>query len=180
MKTSEKVDLIISSLLKVKTKLQAVAKSADNPFYKSKYATLEAHLLEVEPLLAENGLLLLQPTGVNEQGLNTVSSVIYHISGQFVSSELVMGSLDAQKTGASVTYYRRFTLGALLGMIAADDDGNVASGKTDKVTQTSKVADKQDSKLLTTRPSFKRPAKAVVKDNSKPVAQVQASSGNDI
>lgn len=132
MKTSEKIDQIIPALLKVKAKLQAVIKDSNNPFYKSKYATLEAHLLEVEPLLAENGLLLLQPTVYNElTNMNLVESNIYHSSGQFVSSSLAITAtgLDAQKTGASITYYRRFTLGALLGIINADDDGNTASSK---------------------------------------------------
>lgn len=196
MKTSDKVDLIIPSLLKVKAKLQAVIKDSNNPFYKSKYATLESHLLEVEPLLAENELVLLQPTSYEvSTNTNLVSSIIYHKSGQFVSSTLAVTAtgLDAQKTGASVTYYRRFTLGALLGIINADDDGNTASSKVNpaqKITSgtltgpstgpnagqgTVKLgtdpvsAPKGD--LVTGKPSFRKPA-------AKPASSVVARPTN--
>lgn len=182
MKTSEKVDLIIPALLKVKEKLQAVIKDSNNPFYKSKYATLESHLLEVEPLLAENGLLLLQPTVYNDlTNMNSVESNIYHSSGQFVSASLAITAtgLDAQKIGASVTYYRRFTLGALLGIINADDDGNTASNKVNPAQKivapatgpnagqgtvklgTNPASVPQGNTAIAAKPSFRKPKPAL-------------------
>lgn len=134
MNTSPQIDKIVPALIAVKSKLQAVTKDANNPFFKSKYADLGAHLDAVEPLLAENGLVLTQPTGIHPTtGKNTVSSILMHTSGQYISSVMALVSKDEndmQKLGSAVTYGRRYTLGALLGMKAEDDDGNAASGKS--------------------------------------------------
>lgn len=133
MKTSEKVDKILPALILVKSKLQAVAKSANNPFFKSKYADLNTYLDEVEKHLEVNGLVLLQPVSINPlTGANIVESIIMHAaSGQFVSSEMtvVTKEQDMQKLGSAITYARRYTLGPLLAMKAEDDDGNTASNK---------------------------------------------------
>ncbi len=128
---SENVDQILPALLKVKENLQAVTKSAANPFFKSKYADLNTHLDAVEPLLAANGLILLQPVSTNEVGTNSVASVIMHTSGQFIRSEMRITAKeeDMQKFGSAITYARRYTLGALLSMKAEDDDGENAVGR---------------------------------------------------
>jgi hypothetical protein len=158
MKTSEQLDKIIPALMTVKGKLQAVTKGANNPFFKSKYADLNTYLDEVEPLLAENELVLFQPVRVADiTGANIVASIIMHKSGQFISSEMnvAAGNLDAQKLGAAVTYFRRYTLGALLAMKAEDDDGNTASGKTTekKSTAIDKSPDTATKPQLTTSAS---------------------------
>lgn len=121
---------ILPALAKVKSQLGAVSKKANNPFFKSKYADLNTYLDEVEPLLEENGLLLLQPV-VSYSDHNVVVSRILHVeSGQSVESSMkLVGDTDMQKAGSGITYARRYTLGALLSMKAEDDDGNSASGK---------------------------------------------------
>lgn len=122
---------ILPALAKVKSQLGAVSKKANNPFFKSKYADLNTYLDEVEPLLEENGLLLLQPV-VSYSDHNVVVSRILHVeSGQSVESSMkLVGDTDMQKAGSGITYARRYTLGALLSMKAEDDDGNHAAGKT--------------------------------------------------
>lgn len=136
MNMSQNIDKLVPALIAVKSQLRTVTKSAKNPFFKSNYADLNSHLEVVEPLLAENGLVLLQPTGIHPQtGKGTVSSILLHTSGQYITSVMELSSkdmTDPQKLGSSVTYMRRYTLGALLGMQAADDDGNAGAGKTKK------------------------------------------------
>lgn len=143
MNTSPQIDKIVPALIAVKSELQAVTKSASNPFFKSKYASLDAHLEAVEPLLAKNGLVLIQPTGIHPNtGKGTVSSILMHVSGQFVTSIMELAAkdpTDCQKLGSSVTYFRRYTLGALLGMSAVDDDGEDAVGRTKLTKQASVV-----------------------------------------
>jgi hypothetical protein len=51
MITSEKLDKILPALANVKAELGAVLKSANNPFFKSKYADLNTYLDEVEERL---------------------------------------------------------------------------------------------------------------------------------
>ena len=99
-------------------------KSADNPFFKSKYLELSDLLLAVEPLLEKNGLLLMQPVRDGK-----VWSEIYDIeTGEVVQSYLDLPNIaDPQKLGGAITYFRRYTLQALLSLQAVDDDGNEAS-----------------------------------------------------
>jgi len=122
---------VLKKLLKVKSEMGSVAKSSDNPFFKSKYADLNAHLQLVEPLLEKNGLLLLQPVESDERGDKVVTRILDSESGEEVRSEmhLVLVKEDMQQKGAAVTYARRFTLGSLLALQAEDDDGETASGR---------------------------------------------------
>ncbi len=142
MNTSEKLDQILPALLKVKSELKAVTKGANNPFFKSKYADLNAYLEEVEPLLEKNGLILTQAPQYNTMtNVNVVETRIYHaVSGQWIGGSMkLVGETDMQKAGSAITYGRRYVLGGLLSMQAVDDDGNVASSKITKPTVTNTV-----------------------------------------
>ena len=127
MKTSTETNKLLPALFKAKQEFTAVSKSADNPFFKSKYASLNEHLEVVDPVLYKYGLMLLQPaTG------SSVESIIVHAeSGQWVSSDmnLVLAKNSMQDAGSAVTYARRYTLGALLSLRAEDDDGETATGR---------------------------------------------------
>lgn len=184
---------VLAKLAKVKSELQAVTKSANNPFFKSKYADLNTYLNEVEPRLEKEGLLLLQPCQAlyNNEGHTVVKSIIFDVkTGESVESSMVLvGTLDMQKAGSAVTYGRRYTLGSLLAMQAEDDDGNAASAKTTAPKAKSVEATKTVTKALddlraassgsapeglkggpsTTRSSFRKPA-----------ASKATSSGDDL
>lgn len=164
-------DKILPALAKVKAKLQGVAKSTNNPFFKSKYADLNAHLDAVEPLLEENGLMLLQPvtTMYSQSGIeNVVTSRIYHIeSGQSIESSMkLVGGSDMQKMGSGVTYARRYTLGSLLSMQALDDDGEGIAdrGSKDK-------PEKAQSKVAPAKEPVKEAARIVTSTPAAPVAK---------
>jgi len=189
MITSTEVNKVLPALKAVKSKLQAVAKKANNPFFKSKYADLNTYLEEVEPLLEEAGLVLMQPV-VSIVTNNMVVSRIYHVeTGQYVESSMrLVGETDMQKAGSAVTYARRYTLGALLSMKAEDDDGNHAVGKTDKPKTATTTTSSGGSSVSTSapaitnapittaaRPSFRKPSKPA----AAPVQETE-SSGDDL
>jgi len=115
---------IYKKLLSAKKEMEAITKDSKNPFFKSNYFDVNKLLLEVEPILQKNGLLLLQPL---EDGL--VKSMIFDSEeGSCVCSSLQLPEIkDPQKIGSAITYYRRYTLQSLLGLQAEDDDGNNAS-----------------------------------------------------
>jgi hypothetical protein len=120
---------IYKKLLLVKSELSAVKKDLKNPFYKSSYADINSYLEAVEPVLQKHGLVLLQPV----EGDMLTTFIIDPESDQRVRSFIKLPDLgDPQKLGSAITYYRRYTLGSLLAMQAEDDDGNSASGVTDK------------------------------------------------
>ena len=112
-------------LLEVKKQIGTLSKQSKNPFYKSSYLDLNGLLDAVEPLLWEQGLLLLQPI----QGNKVYSVIIDSESGETLfSSEIQLPPItDPQKLGSCITYFRRYTLKSLLAISEEDDDGNKAS-----------------------------------------------------
>lgn len=138
MKTSEKTDQVLGSLLKAKAGIGAVAKDKKNDFHKSKYADINSFLEVVEPALVKEGLVLLQPTGKDEYGPFVETKIFHASSGQFISSrvDLILTKNDMQGLGSAVTYARRYSLQSLLALQADDDDGNGASGHPLKAAPT--------------------------------------------
>ena len=107
-----------------KQKIGKVVKNANNPHFKKSYADINSLLETVEPILLENGLLLLQP--IIDGYVNTM--IIDIDNGDSVSSSLRLPDvLDPQKLIGATTYYRRASLQSLMSLQAVDDDGNEIS-----------------------------------------------------
>jgi hypothetical protein len=112
---------IYVKLWKAKHEIKGVTKGKDNPFFKSKYADLNAILDAVEPILLKYNLIILQPI---LEGC-VVTQIIDIETGEKVESKLLLPILnDPQKQIAGVTYFRRATLQSLLSLQAVDNDGN--------------------------------------------------------
>lgn len=119
-----KVAGLYPKLHAAKQKIGKVVKNSTNPHFKNKYADINGLIETVEPILLEQGLLLLQP--IFDGIIST--SIIDIESGQSVVSSMRLPDIqDPQKVGSAVTYYRRYTLQSLLSLQAEDDDANSAS-----------------------------------------------------
>lgn len=115
---------IYFKLWKAKHEIGKIAKGKDNPFFKSKYADLNALLEATEPILLKYELIVLQPI---IDGY-VCTRIIDCESGDYVESSLLLPVVnDPQKQIAGVTYFRRATLQSLLSLQAIDDDGNTVS-----------------------------------------------------
>lgn len=117
-----------TALLEVQKKIGPLKKDAKNPFFNSKYATLEQVLDCLKGPLFNAGLSVTQST--HEDNLLTV---VAHISGESRSYTYPLACKDQndpQKMGAAVSYARRYSLQGIFFMAAEDDDGNLASGKS--------------------------------------------------
>ena len=126
MQKSDSIKEIAAALITFHVKVEKIPKDSNNPFFKSKYASLSAILDAIIDPLNESGLAFCQfPSG--EHGLTTL---LMHTSGEWISSEYTMRPTkdDPQGTGSAITYQRRYALSAILGLnIDDDDDGNEAS-----------------------------------------------------
>lgn len=94
--------------------------------YKFKYADLSACCKAAAPALKANGLAVSQI--ISDGKLITVLS---HKSGQWFKSELLLPtqSADYQAFGSAITYLKRYSYCAILGIVAdTDDDVNMACG----------------------------------------------------
>lgn len=131
MEMSENINEIAAALAKAQAKIGNVAKDAKNPHFKADYASLAAVLETCRPILAENGLCVMQPASSEDSGAVTVETMIAHTSGQWVRSRISCrpGKPDAQGIGSVITYMRRYSLASLVGVAQADDDGEGASGR---------------------------------------------------
>lgn len=72
---------------------------------------------------------LLQPIGVDENGVNGVRCILVHKSGHVFETDTypfaVKEGAKLQDEGAEITYRKRYSLGAFLGMATEEDtDGN--------------------------------------------------------
>jgi hypothetical protein len=130
MKQSESIDKIIPAFIAFQSDMPSVPKDGNNPHFKSKYATLGAITEATRPHLAKHGLGFMQWMS-NRDGYQLIVTRIMHTSGQWMEDEgyiLNPTKNDPQGMGSAVTYARRYTLGASLGIITEDDDdGNRAS-----------------------------------------------------
>ena len=139
MKRSESIANIAAALCKFQSECPAPKKIAENPHFKSKYSPLEEIISTIKPHLSKNGLSFFQSTTTEGENI-CVTTLILHTSGEFIESEplkLPMGKVTAQNAGSAVTYARRYSLCAALGIAAEDDDdGNAA-------TEQPKASDKQ-------------------------------------
>jgi len=129
MNKSESIKNIAGALVKFQASVSKVAKEANNPFFKSKYASLANILDTIQKPLSESGLAISQfPDG------NALTTIILHAdSGEWMESSYVMPVAkqnDPQAMGSAMTYARRYALGSILNLnIDDDDDGEKAMGR---------------------------------------------------
>jgi len=123
-------------LHRAKLAIGKVVKNAQN--HHSKYADLNAIMSEVEPVLLENGLVLLQPI----QGNSVCTQIIDIETGDMLEScmDLPQG-ITPQQMGSAITYYRRYTLQSALSLQAVDDDGQQASKEQPTETKKESLSD---------------------------------------
>lgn len=138
---------ISTALLKAQTEMSNPKKGATNPFFKSKYADLNAIREAVIPTLNENGITVLQPI-VHVDGKNFVKTILLHESGELLDSltEIIYNKQnDAQAQGSGISYARRYALQSFVCVGADDDDGNKASHTKIKEKATSEILKKAKS-----------------------------------
>jgi hypothetical protein len=111
--------------------VEAIKKDNTNSHFKSKYFDINGLLEEVLPKLNKHGLILVQRLAANDTGMLLITEVCDAESGESISSTMKLPEVGKpQEYGSAITYFRRYSLQALLGLMAEDDDGNVASGRS--------------------------------------------------
>jgi hypothetical protein len=127
MNKSESIKNISVALIKFQAEVQNPKNTADNPFYKSKYAPLNEILNDVRPLLSKHGLGVIQsPSGDGEK--ITIHTMLVHESGEWIEFDpltLKAEKITPQGAGVAITYGRRYSFSSVTGIASEpDDDGN--------------------------------------------------------
>ncbi|WP_427007166.1 ERF family protein [Pseudarthrobacter sp. H2] len=129
---------IAKALVALQAEVQGLGKTAKNDHFKNTYAPLDEVMDAALPLLTKNKLSLMQwPITVGTE--HFLHSVLLHESGASMQSDvkLLLVKQDPQGLGSALTYTRRQTVMAILGLSAKDedDDGNKASNHLPPPTQ---------------------------------------------
>lgn len=162
---SQNIGELAKALAAAQGQMEAARKDTKNPFYGKSYSTLAACWDAVRDQLANNGLAVSQLPFEDGDRIG-VETILMHSSDQWVSSSLSMtpvrekkgegfiAAYDPQAAGSTITYLRRYSLAAIVGIAQEDDDGNAGSGKNDKKPEGST---KPPSKSATKEPAKQAP-----------------------
>jgi|TARA_R110000824_G_scaffold81763_6_gene205371 hypothetical protein len=127
MTTPKQPQTLAAALLAVQGEIGNATKSAANPFFKSKYADLNAVHDAVLPVMTKHGVQVQQSTGWDAEGRFLLSTVLSVGDDAVTASWPLPTSGTPQEMGSALTYARRYTLQTVAGIGAEDDDGNAAS-----------------------------------------------------
>lgn len=143
---------IYSKIIDFQKSMPTIKKDETNPFYKSKYATLDSIQKAIQEPLAKAGLGYTQQA--TQEGLKTT---LFDLDGntlEFIYPAVFAGK--PQEIGSAMTYAKRYALTACLGLIIEgdDDDGNQAQESKQEVkkfdaTNTVWMTQEQFEKLKT-------------------------------
>ena len=135
MKTSEKIDALAAALAKAQSEIKPPTKDKTVEMalksgrkVKYSYADLSTVLEAVRGPLTKNGLTLSHATDA-ENGTFKLSARLMHASGQWIEATYPLPTgASPQDMGSAITYARRYTACALIGIATEDDeDGEVAT-----------------------------------------------------
>jgi len=125
-----------NAFLAAQRHMPTIKKTSDNPHFKSKFADFVELVEKVKPVLNAHGLYFLHTVSSDIDGNNIVVSceVIHAESGQSKASSVSWRpeKNTAQSVGSLITYMKRYTLQAMCGVAAddEDDDGHSAGAKS--------------------------------------------------
>lgn len=135
---------LLTALNKFQAECPAVEKGKNNPFFKSKYASLDAIQYVIQPFLAKHGLVVTQCNINTDNGL-FVETRVYHVENgnDCITSvfPIIIQKNTPQDYGSAVSYARRYSLTGVLNVRVvdeSDDDGNTASTISDTPAVTAK------------------------------------------
>lgn len=126
MNHSDSVVALAVAMAKAQGAMTDPKRTSENPYFKSKYADLGEVVAVSRASLAANGLSVVQTVASNPEVV-AVTTTLLHESGQWMTdtASFPLGDKTTiQQVGSVVTYLRRYSLMAILGLAPVDDDGN--------------------------------------------------------
>ena len=125
---------LLKSLASFQQEVKVIHKGTQG--YGYSYADLPKIFEEINPLLQKHGLAFTQLIN-SQDGLNYLKTILFHVeSGESIDSNTLIpyvqlkGMNDFQSFGSGVTYFRRYCLSTILGIVTDKDTD--ASGEQEK------------------------------------------------
>lgn len=149
MRFSDSLSNIAAALSKVQAEIKNPIKNQVNKGVQGAplYANLEDTLQDyVRPILSKHGMSVFQPIKTDDAGRVGVCTVLLHETGEFIEGDYVFCEVkiptnasgkeiltQGQATGVNITYLRRYSLNAALGINGdKDTDGSYGDESNDE------------------------------------------------
>ena len=135
MEQSPTIGKLAAALSKAQGEISAAIKDSKNPHFGSSYADLASVMAVAREPLAKHELAVMQTADDSDGDAEhlTLVTTLAHSSGEWIRGRLRMpaggpgNKLNPQTFGSCMTYARRYSLAAIVGIVQDDDDGNGAS-----------------------------------------------------
>jgi hypothetical protein len=141
---------LLKSLAAFQQEVKVIHKATQG--YGYSYADLPKIFEEINPLLQKHGLGFTQLINTKE-GINYLATVVFHVeSGEQIESNCMIpyvqlkGMNDFQSFGSGVTYFRRYCLSSMLGLVTDKDTD--ASGEQVKTKKKPKIDNERLQKAI--------------------------------
>ena len=129
MKQSETIKSLLEGLVKAQAEFPTLPK--DKSGYGYKYTDLDTVISTVKPILAKFNIGFMQMLSTLEGNVKAITTRVFNSAGEWIEDttplpDVAMAKTNAaQNLGAAITYMKRYTLCAMLGISSDEDvDGN--------------------------------------------------------
>jgi hypothetical protein len=121
---SDDLKELFAALAKAQAEMRIAGTNSENPYFKSKYADLADIVRASRPALTKYGLSVIHQILPNDEGQNILHCILCHSSGQFIRTQMRILPLknDIQALGSCITYLKRYSYAAIVGVITSDED----------------------------------------------------------
>lgn len=127
-KTSQYIGKLAEALSAAQGKILNAPKTSENPHFRSKFSDLTEVWSACRVALSEAKIAVIQAPQF-EGSEAWLETTLAHSSGEFITGRFPLRPTknDMQGFGSALTYARRYSLAAMVGVTSEDDDGNAAS-----------------------------------------------------
>jgi hypothetical protein len=148
---------LMGALLAVQAEAPQLQEDGVNPHFKNRYVPLDSLMKAITPVLTKHGLVWVTLPCRDGQGEPALAYRLIHAeTGGEINGTmpLMLKASDPQGQGSAITYARRYSLMAVLGLVANKDDDGRRGGQdgpaTGRVAQGVSAAPVQSTERLAT------------------------------
>ena len=135
MKQSESVKTLLEGFGKAQAEFPTLPK--DKNGYNYKYTDLETVISTLRPILAKHNIGFMQALTTLENGRWAITTRLFNNAGEWIEDTTPLPDVSlakgnaAQNVGAAITYMKRYTLCAFLGVACDEDPDGKPDGNPD-------------------------------------------------